>query len=79
MGSVCSTLGAVCIGIKNWLVAGLNLAVNAIKWIWKQACSLFEAAREFVRGVFQRFGACFSYHRQRNWAEVNGNRVEVRH
>ena len=79
MGSVCSSLAATCSVLKGWLEAGLDLASDNIKWVWKQAWSMVEAALEFVRDIFQRFSACFRYHRQRTSVEVNDNKVEVRH
>lgn len=79
MGSVCSSLGAAYSVVKGWLVAGLNLALDAIKWVWKQACSVFEVALEFVRDIFQGFSGGFRYHQQRTSVEVNDNKVEVRH
>lgn len=64
--------------MKGWLVAGLDLALDTIKWVWKQACSMLEAALEFVRDIFQGFSACFRYHRQRISVEVNDNKVEIK-
>lgn len=63
--------------VKDWLTAGLNLALDAIKWVWKQVCSMFEVALEFVREIFQGFSGCFRYHQQRTSVEVNHNKVEI--
>ena len=75
MGAAYSVVSVV----KDWLAAGLNLALDAIKWVWEQVCSIFEVALEFVREIFQGFSGCFRYHQQRTSVEVNHNKVEVRH
>lgn len=79
MDYVCSTLEATWSVIKGWLQAGYDLAANAIKWVWEQACSLLKAAFEFVRDIFQRLIAHVGYRWQKTSVEVNGTKVEVRH
>ena len=79
MGSVCSSLGATCSAMKGWLVAGLDLAFDTFKWLWKQAYSIYELAMDFLREIVQGFSGCFRYNRQRSSVEVSDNKVEVRH
>ena len=79
MGSAFAAVQVACTTIKVWLKAGLKLASDTMKWVWKQAGSMLEVACELARDFFRQFNACFRYHRQRTSVEVNDNRVEVRH
>lgn len=79
MGSAFGALEVACTTIKFWLKAGLDLASDTMKWVWKQAGSMLEVACELARDFFGQFNACLRYHWQRTSVEVNDNRVEVRH